>query len=170
MRPYFPKDTILWPVERLSLLKSLTLSTVEMAAITGIVLRLLRAVILTNTTSGSWLGIAGGFTVGALIFFGMATLHLGNYTVRRWLWRVPLFAAVEAAAEMGTSSLLIALHREPLGTGRAHWHDWWAMLASVLLTRVVALVLFALLLAGIVQLVRMTLLRKGHHSLPETQL
>ena len=88
----------------------------------------------------------------------MLTLHLANFPVRRWPWRVLAFALVETAAEMGDEPALIAAGREPLGSGRAHWHDWAALAAQHVLLRVVGARVFALVLAGVVQLVRYLLL------------
>lgn len=165
MRPFFPHTTVVWKVHEPTALHRLTLSLVGTAAVTGVALRLLRALALTSGPSESWLYLVGTFALGAVLFFGMATLHLGNYTLRRWVWRVPAFAVVEAAAEMGTSALLIAAGVEPLGTSRAELRDWPAMAANAALVRLVALVVFAFVLAGVVQLVRSAMVRKGEgHS------
>jgi hypothetical protein len=161
MPPFFPHSTDIWKVHEPSSLRRLTLSLVGTAAITGVALRLLRALALTSGPSESWLYLVGTFALGAVLFFGMATLHLGNYTLRRWVWRVPAFAAVEAAAEMGTSALLIAAGVEPLGTSQAGFRDWPAMAANAALIRLAALIAFALVLAGVVQLVRSAMARKG---------
>lgn len=159
--PRFPRTTAQHRTVAPSSGRRLTLSIVEMAVLTGVVLRLFRALVLTHGPAGSLIYLGGMFAMGAVAFFGMATLHLSNYTVRRWLWRVPAFALIESAAEMATSALLIALHREPLGTSRAEFADWGRMAAGVVLLRVAALILFGLVLAGVVQLVRHLMARRG---------
>jgi len=160
MAPFFPHETVAWRTYEPGALRRFTFSVVATAAVTGVVLRLYRAIVLTHGPSGSWLYLGGAVAVAVVLFFGMATLHLGNYTVRRWLWRVPAFAVIEAVAEMATSAVLIAAGREPLGTGRAHFRNWWGMAAEVVAMRLVTLTLFAVVLAGIVTLVRYAMLRR----------
>jgi len=77
------------------------------------------------------------------------------------VWRVPAFALVESAAEMATSALLIVLQREPLGTSRAEFSHWAGMAVGVVLLRLAALALFALVLAGVVQVVRQLMARRA---------
>ena len=60
---------------------------------------------------------------------------------------------------MATSALLIALHREPNGTVRAHWDDWLGMGLNALLVRGLSILLWTAILAGVVELVRRTLVR-----------
>lgn len=163
MTSYFPRQTIAWKLEEPPAFRRLTLSLVEMAAITGVVLRLYRSLALTHGPNSA-LYFGGTLALGAVFLFGMVTVHLGNFTVRHWLWRAPAFALVEVAAEMLTSLLLIALHREPLGSGRAELSDWPAVAWRALESHLIAICLFALLLAGIVQLVRHALLRAEHRE------
>ena len=159
--PRFPRTTAQHRAIAPTSHRRLALSIVEMAVLTGVALRLFRALVLTHGPGESLIYLGGMFALGAVAFFGMATLHLSNFTVRRWLWRVPAFALIESAAEMATSALLIALHREPLGTSRAEFADWGRMAAGVVLVRLAALILFGLVLAGIVQLVRQVMARRG---------
>lgn len=164
--PLFPRETTPWHTLEVSPGRSLTLSTVAMAVLTGVLLRAFRAFALVHRaapdTSVGWLYLSVTFGVGALLLFGMLTLHLANYPVRRWPWRVAAFTLVETAAEMAISAVLIATDREPLGTsGRAHWHDLPTMTATTLGVRVLALGIFTLVLAIIVQLVRVMLGRRG---------
>lgn len=160
MTNFFPRQTVQWKLEEPAAFRRLTLSVLEMGLVTGLVLRLYRSIALTNGPSDSWLYLGGSFALGALLLFGMATAHLGNYTIRQWVWRVPVFAVIEAAAEMLTSLLLIAVDREPLGTSKAEFVHWPGMAAEVLLTRLLALTIYALVLAGIVQFVRYALLKR----------
>lgn len=162
MTNFFPRHAVTWKLEEPPALRRLSLSIVEMAAVTGVLFRVFRALVLTHGPSNSWLYLGGAFALGAAFMFGMATLHLGNYTLRQWLWRAPLFGAIEGAAEALTSLALTWLHREPAGSERAHMHDWPQLAAGILFWRVVAVVAFALVLAGVVQFVRYLLLRHDH--------
>ena len=164
MSSFFPRHTIEWRLEEPAAFRKLSLSLVEMAVLTGVVLRLYRAIVLSLAAQPGWLFVGASMAVGAAFLVGMATLHLGNYPVHRWLWRAPLFGLVAAAAELATSLVLVLLGREPMGTGRATRDDWLSMVPSVLLSRLLTVVLFALVLAGVVQLVRVWLLRRDHRE------
>jgi hypothetical protein len=154
----FPKHTVQWHFEEPTVLRRFTLNLVEMAALTGVVLRLYRAVVTTQS-SGSWVWVAA-FTVGILLLCAMATVHLANFPLQRWVWRAPLFVLVEVAAEAITRLVLIALNREPTGTARAEFADWVPMMLTTLWTRALIVLVWALVLAGVVWLVRHTILRE----------
>lgn len=139
-------------------------SVVEMALVTGAVARLYRAVILTRPGSVGGVYLVITYTIGAIFLLAMTTRHLSRFPVRQWLWRAPVFATLVAGFEMLTSLALIALHREPLGTGAATFSDWPAMAARSLGWRVLVISVFALVLAGIVKWVRYVVLRRGHES------
>ena len=158
MSTLFPKHTVQWHFEEPTVLRRFSLNLVEMAALTGVALRLYRAVVTTQS-SGSWVWVAA-FTGGILLLCAMATLHLANYPLQRWVWRAPAFVAVEVAAEALTSLALIALNREPTGTARAEYGDWLPMMLNALWTRAVIVLAWALVLAGVVWLVRHTILRE----------
>ena len=151
MRRFFPKDVIPWGEERLHPLRAFAIRTVEPAGITGVVLRLWRAALLAST---NWMLFVGGLVGGVLFLCGMLTWHLGNFPVKRWPPRVALFLVIEVFAEMGTSSLLIAVSRERVGSRVAIWADWWPMAGQTFIERTIVLVVFALVLGGTVQLVR----------------
>lgn len=153
MPNYFPRQTVEWKLEEPRAFRRFSLSLVEMAVTTGVVLRVYRSVVLTHDTV-SWLYTGGTIVLGIVFLVGMATAHLMNFPIQRWAWRAPLFALLEWAAEMATSALLILVGREPNGSVRAEWSDWWSLAMGTLATRAVAILLFTLLLAGIVQLVR----------------
>ena len=159
MPGFFPRHTVELRLEEPAAFRRLSFSLVEMALVTGVVLRLYRSLVLTHG-SNSWWYLGATFTLGLLFLFGMATAHLANFPIQRWTWRAPLFAAVAVAGEMLTSLLLIAAGREPSGTVRAEWSDWPGMLLNALLFRGVAVILWALLLAGVVTLVRRTVLAR----------
>lgn len=153
MPSYFPRQTVEWRIEEPRALRRFSLSLVEMAVTTGVVLRVYRSLVLSHETV-SWIYTGGTIVLGILFLIGMATAHLANFPLQKWAWRAPTFALVEWGAEMATSALLILVHREPNGSVRAEWGDWWSLAVGTLATRAVAILVFTLLLAGIVQLVR----------------
>jgi hypothetical protein len=156
MPAFFPVKTATFKLDEARAFRRLSFSVVEMAVITAVLLRVYRALALAVAGSNVFfLGLS--FALGFVVLFGMVTLHLGNFTVRRWLWRAPLFGLIEAAAESLTSLGLIALHREPLGSARATFADWPGIVGNIFTWRVTAIVVFALVLAAVVQMTRVTL-------------
>jgi predicted permease len=157
-----------WDIEEPAAFARIARSPVELALITGVVIRLFRAVVLTHgEATSSYLGAA--LVLGTLFLLGMATLHLGRYPVREWPWRAPLFAIFETAGEMLVSLVLIWLHREPWGTARAEFTDWQPMATGVVFWRVLAVSVWALLLGGTVQFVRGRVLKdSGRDVEPQT--
>jgi len=115
-----------WDLEEPAAFARIARSPVELALITGVVIRLFRAVVLTHgdVTTGY---LFAALILGTLLLLGAATLHLGRFPVREWPWRAPLFAIFETAGEMAISLLLISIHREPWGTARAEFMDWQPM-------------------------------------------
>ena len=166
MASFFPRHPIDIKLEEPAAFRRLSFSLLEMALVTGVTLRLFRALVLTHGSS-SWLYLGGTVALGMLLLIGMATAHLANFTVRQWSWRAPAFGALEAVGEMAASAVLIALGREPLGTGRASFSDWPGVALTTLAWRLAVVCLWALLLAGIVQLVRTIVarrLRRAHSA------
>lgn len=157
MRDFFPIHTGTWRRSEAAPLRRLSASLVEMAVITGVVLHVYRAVVLSRADAGGWFYAGASLGLGLVLLWGMATLHLGNYTVRTWAWRAPVFALFEAAAESAVAAVLIGLQLEPMGTSRAEWADWPAISTRVFFFRILAVCLFALVLAGVLQVVRMAL-------------
>jgi hypothetical protein len=123
-----------------------------MGLVTGVLLRIYRSFVFTHSANG--LFYVGMLILGVLFLLAMATAHVANFPLQRWLWRAPAFAIIESAGEMVTSLLLIWAGREPYGSVRAEWHDWPAMAMGTLATRGLSILLWTLLLAGIVQIVR----------------
>ena len=165
MATFFPQHTVEWRLEEPRAFRRLSLSLIEMALLTGIVLRLLRALTFTHGRA-SWLFYGAAFVVGLLILLGMTTAYLANWTLRSWLWRAPLFALVEVAGEMGTSLLLIALGREPEGAVRAEFHDWPSMALRAFLQSEVSICVWAALLAGVILFVRRSGIAEGVEEEP----
>jgi len=139
-------------------------SLIDMALVTGIISRLYRAVVLSRAESPSAAYIVVTLTIGAGFLLAMASIHLSRFPLREWLWRAPVFAAAVGAAEMLVSAVLIALAREPLGTGAAHFNDWPMMAVRTIGWRIVVISLFGLLLAAVVKWVRYLLLRREHSA------
>lgn len=155
MPTYFPRQSVqITQFEEPGAVRRLTFSLVEMAVITGVLLRIYRSLVMTHGSNG--LLVILSFAGGLVFLFAMLTAHLANFTLRRWVGRAPLFALVEVAAEAATSLLLIALGREPNGTVRAVFADWLPMVSQTLLYRFVAVILWTLVLAAAVSIVRRT--------------
>ena len=153
MMPTAPRSTLELKLDEPAAFRRLSQSLVETAVVTGVIIRVYRAVVLANSTGG-WMYWALAGTIWTLIFCAMVTAHLANFPVRRWVWRAPAFAAVMVAAEMITSLVLIAIGREPTGSVRAEWSDWPGMAANALLYRGLAVCGWAAVLALAVWLVR----------------
>ena len=158
MPSFFPRNTVELKLQEPAAFRRFSFSLVEMAVVTGVLVRIYRLVILTHG-SNNWLYLSGVFALGIVFVLGMLTAHLANYPLHQYFWRGPLFALIEVTAEMATSALLIAVGREPNGTVRAHWDDWLGMSLNALLYRGLGLVLWGLILAGVVQLVRRTIVQ-----------
>jgi len=153
MSHFFPRQSVEWRLEEPAAFRRLSLSIVEMALLTGIVLRVLRALTFTLGRA-SWWFYGAAFVVWAFILLGMATAYLANWTIRSWLWRAPLFALIETVGEMGMSLLLIAMRREPEGAVRAEFHDWPSMALRALLQSQLSICVWAALLACVIIFVR----------------
>ena len=153
---FFPRQTVEWHIQEPRAFRRLSLSLVEMSLVTGILLHVYRAYVLTHRANG-WLFFGGSLAFGLLFLLFMTTAHLANFPIQKWAWRAPTFALLECASEMVTSLLLIWIGREPLGSARAEWHDWAGMAMGTLATRGLLILLWSLLLAGIVQIVRRVL-------------
>jgi hypothetical protein len=164
MSNYFPRQTVVWKLQETPGFRRLTLSLVEMAVVTGVLLRVYRAFALANATGDNWLYLGGTIAIGVLFLCAMATLHLGNYPVRHWLWRAPAFVGIEVASEMLVSALLMVLHRERYGSARADLGDWPAMAIQTLFIRFAVVTSFALVLGAVVQVVRRFLLARDHRT------
>jgi hypothetical protein len=159
MADYFPKHTVTARAQESTAFRRFSLSLVEMAVVTGVLVRVYRSLVLTHGSS-SILYIGTMTMIAILFLIGMATAHLANYPLHHWFWRAPAFAAIEVAAEMVTSLFLIWLAREPYGTARAHFADWPGMALRDLLLRSVIVILWSLLLAAIIQIVRTRLVKE----------
>lgn len=171
MARYFPRETVHWHLEEPRAFRKLTLSLPAMALITGVLVRLIR--VGASGLTASWWGVFAGIALGAIVLLGLATAHLGNYPVKQWLWRAPVFGLAEGAAEAGVSALLIAIGVERMGSTQAQLSHWPSLATDTIIGtpglafvdgRVVMVSLFALVLAGVVQIVRYLLLRSENRD------
>lgn len=153
MSDFFPLHTATMRIEEPRAFRRFSLSLVEMALITGVLVRVYRSLVLTHG-SNNFGYIAATMTLALVFIVFMATAHLANYPLQRWLWRAPAFAGLEVVGEMVTSLLLIWLSREPNGTVRAHFDDWPSMAMRAALYRGAIVLVWSLILAAIVQVVR----------------
>lgn len=168
MTTFFPRHTVNWRLEEPPALRRLSLWFVPMGLLVGVTLRLLRAALL-GSLGQSWGALGFYYGVTGLVFLAALAVHLANYPLRQWLWRVPAFVAVEALAEATTSAGLIAMGREPLGTMTATWADWPSLAIGGLWYRGAAAVLFSLVLAAVVAAVRLTVLRREEAAAMEDE-
>lgn len=163
MTQFFPRKTTEIRIHEPRSFRRLSYSLVEMALVTGVVVRAYRLLILTHG-GNNWLYLGATFALGAIFFLGMVTAHLANFPLHQYVWRAPAFAGIEVAAEMVVSALLIAIRHEANGTVRAHWDDWLGMGVNALLIRGTAIVIWAAILAGSVQLVRRTVVHEDEDT------
>ena len=111
------------------------------------VIRLFRALVLTQESFGSWPVFLVALVLGVVLLCAMLTWYLSNHPIRRWLRPWLTFVLIESAAEMLVSTALIALGAEPLGSALAGWSDWGTLAGQTLLERVLVLGAYAGLLA-----------------------
>jgi hypothetical protein len=158
---FAPTSTGAWDAYEASAVRKFSRSLTAMAIVTGIVWRLCRALFLGTGPTESPLFFGSVIALGVLVFFGMATLHVGNFPLKRWLWRVPVFALVESLAEVATSALLIAVGGETYGSAMAVWRDLTSIAVTVLSTHVLVLSIYAGVLALVVQGIRRSVTAAG---------
>ncbi|MGH7653743.1 MAG: hypothetical protein ACREN6_03680 [Gemmatimonadaceae bacterium] len=155
---FFPRKTIAWKLEQLHPLRHASLSLPYMALLTGVPLRLWRAYVLTHGAPDSWVWVGGTFLIAQIFLFLMVAIHLGNYTLRSWVWRAPAFALLESGTEIIMSFALTTVGLEPLGAERAELSDWFATSVRTLIWRLVGIILFVMVLAVVVAIIRRLLL------------
>lgn len=158
MADFFPRHSVEWRLEELPLLRRIALSLGAIAVLTGVLVRLYRLLLLGSRAMPVWLFLIAA-AGGLVLLLGLTTAYLGNHPVHQWVWRAPLFALVEVAAEAAMSAVLIAVGVERIGTAHAHWSDWLSLALRALTVRLVLILSFTLVLAGVVQFMRRALLR-----------
>lgn len=159
-----PSNTIAWKLEEPPPLRQVSLSLPYMALFTGVPLRLWRSYVLTHGAPDSWAWVGGTFLVGMVFLFLMLSIHLGNYTLRSWTWRAPSFALLEAGVEILMSLALTTFGLEPLGADRAELSDWLPTGIRTLIWRMLGIVLFSMVLAVVVSVMRRLLLAAEHRT------
>ncbi len=147
MVAFFPRETIRWTaIEEPTLVRRLSIALWPLAIGAGVGVRVAHAA-LFGLNSGSW-WVASLYAAALLLFAcGALTAHVGNYTLRTWVWRVPLFALAEAMIEALASLTLIMVGMEPLGVERATVAQWPAIALTIIRNRMLLLGGFGLLLA-----------------------
>lgn len=156
--PLLRPTIALTALEEPALVRRVSLSLPLMAVLAGAGLRSYRAIVLEFGWSASWVWIAGTFIGGAVFLFLMATLHLGNYPVRAWAWRAPLFALLEAGTEILVSLSLTMLGIERIGSIVATVEDWQSTSWRILWFRLIGIAVFTVLLALVSTVVRLLLI------------
>jgi hypothetical protein len=155
---FFPRKAVAWKLEEPPPLRQLSLSLPYMALLTGVPLRLWRSYVLTHGAPDSWAWVGGTFLIGMVFLYLMVTVHLGNYTLRSWIWRAPAFALLEAGTEILMSLALTTFGLEPLGADRAELADWLPTGIRTLIWRLLGIVMFSMVLAVVVTVMRRVLL------------
>jgi hypothetical protein len=163
MPNFFPRQTIEMHLEEPKAFRRFSFSLVEMAVVTGVLLRVYRVLALTHG-SNNWLYIGGSIAVGLIFLLGMVTAHLANYPLHQYVWRAPTFALVEVVAEMAVSALLIVVGHEANGTVRAHWDDWLGLGLHALAYRGLAILIWCAILSGVIQILRRTIVHEEEDS------
>jgi len=161
---FFPRRTVQWKLQEPAALRRASLSLPYMSLLTGVPLRLWRSYAFTHGAPDSYLWVGGTFLAGMTFLFLMVTLHLGNYTLRNWTWRAPAFAVLEAGTEIVVSLALTTVGLEPLGADTAELSDWLPTAVRILSWRLLGILLFALVLAIVVSIVRRIILAAEHRT------
>jgi hypothetical protein len=147
---FFPRETLEWHVLEPTALRRLSIALVPMALFSGAVLRLVRLASLHQTG----LTVLLAWIVGLALLATFVTLHLGNFPLRQWVWRAPAFALVQTVASLMTSAVFVAIGMERLGSAAMGWAQWRLDIFPTLVRNVVAVCLYAAMLAAGVQFVR----------------
>lgn len=147
-----------WHHQGPSAFRKLAFSLLDMALLTGVTLRVGRAVLLGYAGDGNSEMFLTSLLAGTFFLFLMVTLHLGNFPVRHWVWRAPVFGLAVGAVEAGASLLLISVGREPYGSGQAAFADWLSMALTIIPWRFIMVVAFSIALAFVVRGVRVVTL------------
>lgn len=154
---FFPRESIHWThLDEPAVLRRLSIALWPLAVTAGVGVRISHAA-LFGSDAGSWLVASAYGSILVLLTCGALTAHLGNFTVRTWVWRVPAFALAEAAVESLTSLALVGVGVEPMGAERATMAQWPSIAVTLLRNRMLLLVVFGGLLAVAVEAARFAL-------------
>ncbi|MBA2683507.1 MAG: hypothetical protein H0U66_03320 [Gemmatimonadaceae bacterium] len=148
-----------------SLLARIPRSLIPMALLTGIVVHsYVWFVLVRASVNFDWIALLLAFAGRFVLLLALATVYLGNHPVRQWIWRVPAFAILEVAVEAIYVAVLIKLGAERIGTEHARQRDWWGIVSDIVIYHGIAIVLFSMVLAVVVQTVRYALLKHEHRD------
>lgn len=161
---YFPRNSIAWKIDEPPAFRALTLSLFGSALLAGVGLHLVHTLALTYIPEGRFVIFSILDAVLLLALLAAAGAHLANYPLRHWVWRAPSFAAVAAMGTIASSTALLTLHRERLGSSSANWHALPSLALRVISTDLISVCLFAVMLAAVVQVVRSALVRHEHRE------
>jgi hypothetical protein len=161
---FFPADTIEWRVLEPTFVRRLSISLVAMAIGTGVIVRLYRVLVFRVVPREHLVLFLVAAALGVVLLASLVTLHLGNYPVRQWLWRAPVFGILQSAASMLVSAVLVAAGMERIGSDVMHWSHWRSDMLWTLVRNEAFVCLYALILAAAVQIVRRAFLRREHRE------
>jgi hypothetical protein len=111
-----------------------------------------------------WIALLLAFAGRFVLLLALATVYLGNHPVRQWIWRAPAFAVLEVAVEGIYVAVLIRIGTERIGTQSANQRDWFGIVADIAMYHGIALLVFSMILAVVVQTVRYALLKHEHRD------
>ncbi len=164
MTPFFPESGFTRSKVD-SALRRVPRSMIPMALITGVIVHAYIWVVLARlSVNFGWVALLLAFAGRFVLLLGLTTVYLGNHPVRQWIWRAPLFALAEGMVEAVVVAALIAVRVERVGTERAHPHEWVGIVADILVYHGIAILVFSLVLALVVQTVRYALLKHEHRD------
>lgn len=138
--------------------RRLTCSLPQMAILTGVMLRLYRAYVLSHGSPESGLWVGTTLVLGVVLLLVMLTIHLANFTVRSWWWRAAAFTAFEAGIEILVSLVLTVVGLERLGSRVASLSDSFSIAVQVMAWRALLILPFTVLLVAVVTIVRRILI------------
>lgn len=169
MAHFFPRHSVQWAErDEPPVFRRLSVAAWPLPLVAGVVVRLIRALVFASGSTS----VLTPIIYGALLVFvacGALTAHIGNFTVRHWIWRVPVFALLEALAESLVSLGLIVAGVEQLGSEPATTAQWPTILVTILRDRMVLLALYAAILAAVVEFVRFAVLKRADRVAMDTE-
>jgi hypothetical protein len=140
-------------------------SLIPMAILTGIAVHsYVWFVLVRASVHFDWIALLLAFAGRFVLLLALATVYLGNHPVRQWIWRAPAFAVLEVAIEALYVAVLIKVGSERIGTEHASQRDWVGIVADIAMYHGIAILVFSMVLAVVVQTVRYALLKHEHRD------
>lgn len=169
MPGFFPRQSINWAhLDEPPVIRRFSIAWWTLPLVAGVVVRLSRALVFAAGSTNVLTPIVYGVLL-ILVACGALTAHVGNFTVRQWIWRVPVFAIVEAAAESVVSLGLIVAGVEQLGSEPATPAEWPLIAVTILRDRMILLVTYAAVLGALVEFVRFAVLKRADRVAMDTE-